>query len=145
MNPNIVKGQSTVSSDTGASVIQFCDSNGYSSTAQDRLGMIYNLVTTSKVVVTRIYAYAFSTATTSNCYFGPGYTSGNVARTYTNGKVYGAVWNDYAEYRMGEITEGGYCVTETPSGVLVKTTERMQPGCRITSDTFGFAIGETDT
>jgi len=57
--------------------------------------------------------------------------------------VYGAVWNDYAEFRQGEITEGGYCVTETSSGIMIKSTERLQPGCKLTSDTFGFAIGET--
>lgn len=64
-------------------------------------------------------------------------------RTYTNCLIYGAVWNDYAEYRKGDVTDGGYCVTETSSGIMTKSTERLQPGCRLTSDTFGFAIGET--
>lgn len=65
-----------------------------------------------------------------------------VYRTITNCKIYGAVWNDYAEYRAGSVTAGGYCVTETPTGAMIKSTQRLQPGCKITSDTFGFAIGE---
>ena len=60
-------------------------------------------------------------------------------------KVYGAVWNDYAEYRTGDTIAGGYCVTETKEGIMRKTTERLQPGCKITSDTYGFAIGETNS
>lgn len=55
----------------------------------------------------------------------------------------GAVWNDYAEFRSGEITEGGYCVHECKDGIMRKSASRLEPGCRITSDTFGFAIGAT--
>lgn len=62
----------------------------------------------------------------------------------TGTSVYGAVWNDYAEYRQGAVTEGGYCVHESPDGTMRKSTERLEAGCRITSDTFGFAIGETE-
>ena len=59
-------------------------------------------------------------------------------------KIYGAVWNDYAEYRIGNELEAGRCVTESKFG-MIRTTERLQPGCRVTSDTFGFAIGQTET
>jgi hypothetical protein len=61
------------------------------------------------------------------------------------GQVYGAVWNDYAEYRQTkECIPAGYCVIETGKGDLIKSSERLQPGANIVSDTFGFAIGETE-
>lgn len=61
------------------------------------------------------------------------------------GQVYGAVWNDYAEYRKTkEYIQPGYCVIETGKGDLIKSSERLQPGANIVSDTFGFAIGETE-
>ena len=61
------------------------------------------------------------------------------------GKVYGAVWNDYAEFRtQNEEIEPGYCVTSSKSGKVYKTTERLQYCEGIVSDTYGFSIGETD-
>lgn len=60
------------------------------------------------------------------------------------GALYGAVWNDYAEYRKAESIEPGRCVVEHTSKEMKLSTERLQPGAEIISDTFGFAIGETD-
>lgn len=61
------------------------------------------------------------------------------------GQVYGAVWNDYAEYRQTKkYVQPGYCVIETGKGDLIKSSKRLQPGANIVSDTFGFAIGETE-
>ena len=76
-------------------------------------------------------------------------TSGTVQNcvlgTLRAGQVYGAVWNDYAEYRKTkEYIQPGYCVIETGKGDLIKSSERLQPGANIVSDTFGFAIGETE-
>lgn len=60
-------------------------------------------------------------------------------------KLYGAVWNDYAEFRaQKEIIEPGYCVASSNNGQVYKTTEKFQACDGIVSDTFGFAIGETD-
>ena len=62
-------------------------------------------------------------------------------------KVYGAVWNDYAEYRKdnpNEIQEPGCCVKELGNGALALTTKRLERGCEIVSDTFGFAIGKDE-
>lgn len=59
-------------------------------------------------------------------------------------KLYGAVWNDYAEYRKAESIEPGRCVIEQASKEMKLSTERLQPGAEIISDTFGFAIGETN-
>lgn len=65
--------------------------------------------------------------------------------TIRAGAVYGAVWNDYAEYRtQKEIIEPGYCVASSDDGQVYKTTEKFQACDGVVSDTFGFAIGETD-
>ena len=53
--------------------------------------------------------------------------------------VTNAVWNDLAEYRKSSLTDAGYVIT--PSGDL--STQRLAPGCRIISDTWGFALGES--
>ena len=60
-------------------------------------------------------------------------------------KVYGAVWNDYAEYRqVNEELGPGRVVIETGNGNMKLSEHRLQPGANIITDTFGFAIGETD-
>lgn len=69
------------------------------------------------------------------------YSDGTDARTQL--KLYGAVWNDYAEFREGDTIDAGRCVVEVGNDTLITSTERMMPGANITSDTFGFAIGET--
>lgn len=78
----------------------------------------------------------------------PGFKAGDggaVNGVIRAGQVYGAVWNDYAEYRQTkEYIQPGYCVIETGKGDLIKSFERLQPGANIVSDTFGFAIGETE-
>lgn len=70
------------------------------------------------------------------------YSDGTDARTQL--KLYGAVWNDYAEFREGDTIEAGRCVVEIGDDTLITSTERMMPGANIISDTFGFAIGETE-
>ena len=58
---------------------------------------------------------------------------------------YGAVWNDYAEFReTKKDIEPGRCIRELGDDTLELTTERLMRGCEIVSDTFGFAIGETE-
>lgn len=78
----------------------------------------------------------------------PGFKAGDgksINGVIRAGQVYGAVWNDYAEYRQTkECISPGYCVIETGKGDLIKSSERLQPGANIVSDTFGFAIGETE-
>lgn len=61
-----------------------------------------------------------------------------------SGKIRGAVWNDYAEYRESYIKEPGRCIIETGFGDLELSTKRLQLGANIISDTFGFSIGETE-
>lgn len=71
----------------------------------------------------------------------------NTTGVYFNGVtgvLFGAAWNDYAEFRQSNELEAGRVVCETGKGDLILSTERLQPGAEIISDTFGFAIGETD-
>ena len=65
----------------------------------------------------------------------------------TANKLYGAVWNDYAEFRNYKDSNKipyGRVVIENGDDSLSLSTERLQLGGNICSDTFGFAIGETD-
>lgn len=61
-----------------------------------------------------------------------------------NSVLYGAAWNDYAEFRQGDTLEPGKCVVEAGDDTLTLATGRMIPGASIISDTFGFSIGETE-
>ena len=90
-------------------------------------------------------------ATTSKIYVS-GVSSAGASTLYCNTSVYcsgsvlyGAAWNDYAEFRnTKEKIEPGRCVAENGDGTLSISTNRLIPGCDIVSDTFGYAIGKTD-
>lgn len=60
-------------------------------------------------------------------------------------KFYGAVWNDYAEFRKGKMDKmkPGQVVTETGNGTMILATQKLQHGCKFLSDTYGFALGKT--
>ena len=67
------------------------------------------------------------------------------ANVYISGNVmYGACWNDYAEYRISNCQEPGRVICENGDDTLSLSTERLQPAGNVISDTFGFAIGETE-
>ena len=69
-------------------------------------------------------------------------TAGNVT---TAGILYGAAWNDYAEYRKQEdFIPAGYCVKSSNEGKVSKTNEKFQACDGIVSDTYGFSIGQTE-
>lgn len=56
------------------------------------------------------------------------------------GVLMGAAWNDFAELRQCQGTPGTV-VCETGNGNLVISSERLQPGAAVISDTYGMAIG----
>ena len=110
----------------------------------------------SKVILADIYSgygtiptsgYAISLITSES-----GYTITASLSTHLRANaVYGAVWNDYAEMRKipeaqieNTILKPGMCVRETGNGEMIKTKKRLERGCKVISDTFGFLIGETD-
>ena len=112
--------------------------------------------TWTSAVLTDTVGINFSSSTGTKLYLiGSTATSGTNARTfYQNSNVHidagnvlmGAAWNDYAEYRnQEELIEPGYCVKSSNSGKVSKTTEKYQACDGIVSDTFGFAIGQTET
>lgn len=86
-----------------------------------------------------------SSASTGTQIFDTGVYVDTTAGKFVATSVYGAVWNDYAEYREGtEDFEPGRVICENGDDTLSLATERLQPGANIVSDTFGFAIGETE-
>ena len=95
---------------------------------------IYSSASTAK-------AYVLGTTTASSANHATVYN----ASVYTSGSVlYGAAWNDYAEYRIADCNEPGRVICENGDDTLSIATERLQPGANVISDTFGFAIGETE-
>ena len=62
-------------------------------------------------------------------------------KAYTDMALYGAVWNDYAEFRKCSNGEAGRCVVENGDDTMSLSTKRLQYG-GIISDTFGFVIGD---
>jgi len=69
----------------------------------------------------------------------------NTVRLESTGKIYGAVWNDFAEFRITkDEIEPGRCIIENGDDTLSLSTARMQAGAEIVSDTYGFAIGESE-
>jgi len=75
-------------------------------------------------------------------------TNGNATTSmYLNlntGRLYGAAWNDYAEYRRArEPIAPGHVVVDTDEGAVVLTSSRLQPGAQVVSDTYGFIEGKT--
>lgn len=68
----------------------------------------------------------------------------NVTVLPSTGVLYGAAWNDYAEYRRLEegTIEAGRVVTESGKDSVMYTRERLEYAPSIISDTYGIVIGE---
>lgn len=107
---------------------------------------------TGKTGPTGPTGYMGSVSATANKIYVAGVTLSGASTLYCNTSVYctgsvlyGAAWNDYAEYReVNETIEPGRVVIETGKGDLILATERLQPGAEVISDTYGFCIGETE-
>ena len=59
----------------------------------------------------------------------------------SNGVLFGAAWNDYAECRMATVTEAGRVVVENGDDTLSLSNDRLLLGGNIVSDTYGMLIG----
>ena len=68
-------------------------------------------------------------------------SSGNITPI---GKVYRAVFNDYAECRPTINLTPGHAVIDQDDGTLACTSQRLQPGAQIISDTYGDLMGKTE-
>lgn len=75
------------------------------------------------------------------------HNSNNVIFTgeLTANKLFGTVYNDYAEYRQSkEKIRVGYIATESENGYIIKSDRRLDKNPMVVSDCFGFAIGKQD-
>lgn len=105
-----------------------------------------NFLKLSGGTVTGVTTFSNTTASTSTTTGAVKISGGlGVAGDIYANKVYGAVWNDYAECReSNEFIDAGYVVKENGDDTLSLADGRLIYGCSIVSDTFGFMIGETD-
>lgn len=140
-NLNLTKGTAPSAQQTRS--ISFCDSTGVA--AANRYGMLWSGVDSANKSEMRMYAYQSVSGSTNNAYLYVLYTADGTAKAGSSAAFYGAVWNDYAEYRNQiEEVKPGYIVYSEDDGKLRLTTKRLQKFEGVVSDTFGFAIGETD-
>ena len=105
-----------------------------------------NFLKLSGGTVTGVTTFSNTTASTSTTTGAVKISGGlGVAGNIYANKVYGAVWNDYAECReSNEFIDAGRVVKENGDDTLSIADGRLIYGCSIVSDTFGFMIGETD-
>lgn len=140
-NKNLTTG--TFPTSSAGRYINWTDVNG------NVISRLYGYISSSSYNALRLYAYKPGTTDTSAyLYIQYGETADSAnTKAGSSVKFYGAVWNDYAEFRKfkgeGKIPYG-HIVTENGDDSLSLTTQRMQKGCNVCSDTFGFAIGETE-
>lgn len=83
----------------------------------------------------RIYMLGIKSAENPQMYY-------NESVYVQNNVLFGAAWNDYAEYRESSELEPGRVIIEVGNGRLIRSNERLQPGAEIVSDTYGFVIGK---
>lgn len=95
--------------------------------------------TSANTTATRLYVTGCEGTTIGELSY-----NSNVYINCATGVLYGAAWNDYAEYRISNETEAGRVICENGDDTLSLAIERLQPGAAIISDTFGFVIGETE-
>ena len=125
-------GATTVTSDAnGVITISSTDTNTNTDT---------NVTTTADTSSTKRYVTTTSGATTGTLKYHTG-----VYVNHSTGVLMGAAWNDYAEFRSAkQFIQPGRVAIENGDDTLSMATERLMPGANIVSDTYGFAIGETE-
>lgn len=145
MLPATVANRSTINLSTGAitfngklilkSGVTYGDTLPTTNTATGQI--FFTPAANSNIAQTedKIYMVGVKAATDPTLYYNSNvYAENNV--------LFGAAWNDYAEYRESLELEPGRVVIELGNGRLVRSSERLQPGAEIVSDTYGFIIGK---
>lgn len=152
-NLTMTTGKSVLRAGTSRSWINGRDTAIIRTTSYSGYDAIASMKTTNGAWEIGVYTsnnlwFTYTPDTQYNSNTNSGYTQTHIS---SDGKVWGAVWNDYAEMRnvpetqnKKSILKPGMCVREVGDDTMVLSTERMQPGCKVISDTFGFNIGETD-
>lgn len=104
------------------------------------------VTTAANTTTTKLYVTGCTGATTGTLSY-----NANVYINCSTGVLYGAAWNDYAEYRWvlkdqatDKMPEPGRCVVENGNDSLSTSNARLQPGAKIVSDTYGMCMGETE-
>ena len=135
----------TTPTSTYYSGLFFLDSTKNYNSSGGRLAGIEQSLNTSNMNQFTFRVYQPAASSSNNAHLYVQYYNDGTTKAGTNSKFYGAVWNDYAEYReMQKPAEPGRVVKEIGNDSLKLVNERLQYGCEIVSDTFGFAIGETE-
>ena len=132
----VLYGQSS-----GYNIIRAIDStSNYTNYLPARTGVLLNSnipTSTAKRYIMGVSATASTSTSTA--------VNADAAIYTQNSVLYGAAWNDYAEFRESdEDIQPGRVVRELGNGKLQQTDKRLEPGCLIVSDTFGYAIGQTE-
>lgn len=106
---------------------------------QSTLSMTSDTSTTSKLPI----LFMDNATPTSGNSYGLKYNT-SVTVLPSTGVLYGAAWNDYAEYRRldDSTVEAGRAVTETGKDSIQYTRGRLECAPSIISDTYGIVIGE---
>ena len=100
-------------------------------------------VTSDTISTTKLPILFTATTPTSGSNSAVAYNT-NVTVLPSTGVLFGAAWNDYAEYRKfdGDKVEAGRVVTETGKDSVQYTNSRLQFAPAVISDTYGMVIGE---
>lgn len=146
IEPSLTKG--TAPTETTYASLMVLDSTR-DSAAKHRSAMLQSYVNASKTSAIRLYAYqwAADSEVSTHFYVQIDKDGNKSAGVSTGTKLYGAVWNDYAEfrkYRDKKEIPYGRIVIENGDDSLSLASARLQKGCNVCSDTFGFAIGKTE-
>lgn len=118
-----------------------------STSAEHRSAMVQSYVNSSGLSAIRLYAYQWAASATAYSYIYVQEAQDGTGKAGSSAPFYGAVWNDYAEfrkYRDSKEIPYGHIVAENGDDSLSLASKRLQKGCNVCSDTFGFAIGETE-
>lgn len=80
---------------------------------------------------------------TMRLYAGTNYLEINDSNITTNGVIFNAAWNDYAEYFQADRQyTAGQVVRATDHGLVTMSTGRLQRACHIVSGTYGMVLGD---